>query len=80
MEYNDEVFVNIVNNMTPANMIELPLIKKDNENQSLHNIDEIEEKSSNTLNEVNIYNIYCMHVYKLYYISYCSIFTFLNCI
>lgn len=54
MEYNDKAFVNVVNNMSPANMIELPLTKKDNENQSLHNIEEIEEKSSNTLNEVNI--------------------------
>lgn len=54
MEYKDEAFVNVVNNMSPAKMIELPLTKKEYENQSFNNEDENGEKSSNTLNEVNI--------------------------
>lgn len=53
IEYNDENFVNVVNNMTTTKIIELPLAVKDNENKTLNNCDEIEEKSPNALSEVN---------------------------
>ncbi|VVC26905.1 Zinc finger C2H2-type,Zinc finger, RING/FYVE/PHD-type [Cinara cedri] len=48
IEYKDEAFVSVVNNISPKKLIELPLIK----NETLNNEEESVEKSYNTLNEV----------------------------
>lgn len=53
IEYKDDNFLNVVNNMVPTKLIELPLNEEESKIKSLNNDDENTEKSSKTLNEVN---------------------------
>lgn len=52
IDYKDNTFINVVNSMSPAKMIELPLSKKETEIKSLNNEEDGVDKSSNDLNEV----------------------------